>query len=282
MSPSLCILASGSQGNASALRYPSGVILIDCGIGPRTAATRMKGLDICVGDVRAICLTHLDHDHFNINWVREIVRLGILIFCHERCAEGLRRRADSLQMAELIRTFNGSAFSPVDGISARPVAFPHDEQGSHGFVFEGFGSRIGFATDLGSVESSLHEAFTDLDLLAIESNYDPRMQRESARPWFLKQRIMGGRGHLSNQQAFDAVCAIFDECEAAARRLPEHIVLLHRSAECNCPNVVRQTFSRDARMAKRLVLAEQDRRTGWLCAERARPWVGSQMELQWG
>ena len=64
--------------------------------------------------------------------------------------------------------------------------------------------------------------------LAIESNYCPVMQRESPRPGFLKARIMGGSGHLSNEQ-----------CAATVRRIAprERVVLLHLSQECNEPAI---------------------------------------------
>ena len=108
------------------------------------------------------------------------------------------------------------------------------------------------------------------------------MQMESTRPWFLKNRIMGGAGHLSNQQAFDAIVCILNRMEKSARRLPQHIVLLHRSTECNCPKLVRKFFSRDARIARRLTLAEQFERTDWLRTSRIHNRIGQQLSLAWG
>jgi phosphoribosyl 1,2-cyclic phosphodiesterase len=281
MSPSLSILASGSSGNCSVLRSPGGVMLIDCGIGPRAASSRMKGLGIGVADVRAICLTHLDSDHFNLNWAGEIIKRQIQVFCHETCIDELSRRIDDPDFARLIFPFDGENFSPIPGICSQAIPLPHDQCGSHGFVFKGFGSRIGYATDLGRVEMDLIDRFSDLDVLAIESNYDPDLQRNSPRPWFLKNRIMGGHGHLSNQQAYNAVKQILDR-QSVSGHLPGHIVLLHRSMQCNCPMLVRRLFNRDIRIAPRLVLSEQDRRTEWLCARPVQSWTGKQMDLQWG
>ena len=65
MSLELCVLASGSSGNCSMVRAAAGVVLIDAGIGPRTVAKRMIGSGVSLRDVRAICLTHLDSDHFS-------------------------------------------------------------------------------------------------------------------------------------------------------------------------------------------------------------------------
>jgi ribonuclease BN (tRNA processing enzyme) len=77
MSLDLCILASGSCGNCSVIRAPSGTLLIDAGIGPRTTAKRLDGTGSQLRDVRAICLTHLDRDHFSPTWTDTIIRLGI-------------------------------------------------------------------------------------------------------------------------------------------------------------------------------------------------------------
>ncbi len=108
------------------------------------------------------------------------------------------------------------------------------------------------------------------------------MQQASGRPWFLQQRITGGNGHLSNQQAFDAIRAILDRMEKSACPLPAHIVLLHRSRQCNCPQVLRRLFDRDARMAQRLILAEPFETSGWLRAYQRAPLPGEQLAIDWG
>lgn len=290
MSLELCILASGSSGNCTILRTPGGVVLIDAGIGPRTAAKRMSGTGVSIADVGAICLTHLDRDHFSPTWFATAQKLGIRLFCHESRADELidlhsnwrGRLSDPVSDTEpRVETFNGSPFEPVKSVQFSALKLDHDELGSHGFVIEGSGSRIGYATDLGRVPRLLLERFCDVDLLAIESNYDPQMQADSSRPWFLKRRIMGGRGHLSNQQAFEAVCEILDRCQSRRRQLPRHIVLLHRSRQCNCPRIVRALFESDDRIASRLILAEQYVRSEWLSVREAhQALIGEQLTLQ--
>ena len=279
MSLELCVLASGSGGNCTVVRTPAGVVLIDAGIGPRTAAVRMNGTGAHVRDVVAICLTHLDRDHFSPRWANFIASRGVRVFCHRRRVADVLAMLGDIPGTEVVG-FDAS-FEPVDGLSVDPIALAHDRTGSHGFLLEGFGSRIGYATDLGRVPAELIERFFDLDVLAIESNYDPLMQEQSARPWFLKRRIMGGSGHLSNEQALAAVGQILDRCERLGARLPAHIVLLHRSRQCNCPNLVRKLFSRDLRISKRLTLAEQFERSVWLRPRPSPALVGEQLMLAW-
>jgi phosphoribosyl 1,2-cyclic phosphodiesterase len=281
MSLSLSILASGSSGNCAVVRCGGGVMLIDCGIGPRTTAARLRQLGIRGTDLLAICLTHLDSDHFNARWIGPIVKHRIAVWCHAQRAAELARRVDDQAFSALIQPFNGEPFSPLWGMSCEAIRLPHDNCGSHGFVVEGHGARVGWATDLGRVEEALIARFCGLNILAIESNYDPQMQQESGRPIFLQRRIMGGAGHLSNQQAFAAVRAILDRCERGGTELPDHIVLLHRSRQCNCPRLVRRLFGQDGRIAGRLTLAEQDAPTPWLAARPQRGCIGEQWELQW-
>ena len=294
MSLSLCILASGSGGNCTALRSPHALALIDAGIGPRTAAQRLQGTGVSVADVSAICLTHLDRDHFCTNWLATILDRRIQLFCHHRRVPDLldiarqwhaalppgRRRDHAHELPSLITPFDSQPFDLLPSVTATPIALAHDRTGSHGFLIESPGCRIGYATDLGRVPPHLIESFQDVDVLALESNYDTHMQQTSTRPWFLKQRIMGGAGHLSNDQAFAAVRTILNRAQNPCR-LPSHIVLLHRSRQCNCPHLLRKLFTRDPRIAPRLVLAEQFERSEWLRARREPAFTGAQLSLAW-
>jgi phosphoribosyl 1,2-cyclic phosphodiesterase len=278
MSLELCILASGSSGNAALLRSPAGTMLIDIGIGPRITAKRLAGTGVTLADISAVCLTHLDSDHFNFNWLPTLIRQKIKIFCHTGRVDYLIKSAPAdlaSDFAGLINPFETSPFSPLADLHFSPLHLAHDRVGSHGFVIEGFGLRIGYATDLGRVPAHLVDCFSNVHLLALESNYDPQMQENSGRPWFLKQRITGGSGHLSNQQALAAIKQILDR----AQRLPDHIVLLHRSRQCNCPKLVRKLFCKDVRIAPRLVLAEQFERTHWLRPRNIMPATGEQLLL---
>ena len=123
-----------------------------------------------------------------------------------------------------------------------------------------------------------------MDVLALESNYDPEMERTSDRPWFLKNRVMGGHGHLSNDQAFAAIRTIFDKTHSLCgpNRLPRYVVLLHRSHECNCPRLVEKLFAADPRIAQILTLTHQEERTCWLRPHRPRASIAEQLVLAWG
>jgi phosphoribosyl 1,2-cyclic phosphodiesterase len=204
MSLQICILASGSSGNATLVRTPDALFLIDCGIPPRVAEARLKRLGLELAQIAAICVTHLDHDHFNPSWGGVIVQQDIPVFCAAAEMMTLLQRAGDADLSAQVRPFDDAPFEPVAGVAASAIPVSHDEAGSHAFHFDGFGVRVGYATDLGHVPAELVDRFCGVDLLAIESNYDPQLQQLSGRPMFLQRRIMGGRGHLSNAQAVRA------------------------------------------------------------------------------
>lgn len=270
MSIELSVLASGSTGNCSLVRTPPGLILLDAGIGPRTVAGRMSGLGAAVAEIRAICLTHLDHDHFTPTWINTVIDHDIPVFCPVDQLADIRahaRRAKKLDAFDrCIRPFDGDPFEPLPGVRCRTMRMAHDKQGSHAYRIDCASHRLAYATDVGRVPGKLIEFFRGCHILAIESNYDPDMQMESLRPQRLKRRIMGGSGHLSNAEAFAFVRAIFDNTLQQGRPdpLPAHVVLLHRSRQCNRPEIVTRLFSSDQRIACRLTLSHPFERTDWL------------------
>ncbi|MEX2215130.1 MAG: MBL fold metallo-hydrolase, partial [Phycisphaeraceae bacterium] len=265
---SASVLGSGSGGNSTVIRAGDAAFLIDAGFGPRTTNDRLKQLGLSVADIRAVCLTHLDQDHFRPAWVRTLVAHGIRLFLHRWHRKHLDRveGSEALHHADLVHFFETDAFTPVQvpGLAITTVRLPHDDKGTSAFHIQTPASRLGYATDLGHVPDAMIAAFAGVDVLMLESNYDPQMQITSARPLFLKKRIMGGHGHLSNEQALDACRRIADR---SARGNPQRIVLLHRSAQCNTAELVRRTFEQDARFADRIVITQQRRKTPWISVE---------------
>ncbi len=287
MSLELCVLGSGSSGNSSLVRLGGAAALIDAGFGPRATAKRLDGTGVGLGDIRAIVLTHLDRDHFAPTWFKVLVERGIHVYLAERHVallyQSLKRYgADGklLHKRGLLHTFNGRAVDMAGdcGIEAelQPVHLAHDRTGTVGYVLQTPRHRLGYATDLGRITERLREALLDVDVLAIESNYDRDLELASGRPPMLKDRIMSGRGHLSNDEAFEMVCHVFDR----SGRPPRHVLLLHLSRQCNCPTIVRELYERRADIAARLCVTNQSRRTEWLRVEPGvRPLRGEQAAM---
>lgn len=264
---SLCVLGSGSGGNSAAVRLGEQIILIDAGFGPRATTRRLNQARVNLDAVRAVCLTHLDRDHFRPNWVPTLIGWRIKVYLHRRHVQDWSRvpGGDAMRDAGLVGVFDDESFEPIPGLTVSPIRLAHDVKGTSGYHAASRSGTLGYATDLGHVPGVLLDRFTGVDLLAIESNYDPPMQLRSSRPLFLKRRIMGQAGHLSNQQCYEAVSELVRRCPRGVT--PRHIVLLHRSRQCNCPNLVRQVFARDERISARVTLSEQRCGTRWFTAK---------------
>lgn len=249
------VLASGSSGNCTVLLTRVGgerrACLIDAGISPRRARLLLESSGLDFDRIDGILVTHLDHDHWQAAWERALPRHAV-VRMHARHAAAAKRRGCLPARTE---AFDG-AFELYPGVRVDPILGAHDEEGVSSFRFDfaterGLGS-LGFATDLGHVPDSLIERMRGVDVLAIESNYCPRLQQASPRPWFLKRRIMGGRGHLSNEQCRQAV-------EQIGPR--SHVVLLHLSRQCNDPDLAARMH---AGARYELTVSHHERPTRWV------------------
>lgn len=264
MSIAFSILGSGSSGNCTVVTLngtqPPAHILIDAGLSPRQTSKRLADFDLSIDDISAILVTHFDTDHFNTGWLAKLAQVRIPIHVHKRHRSTAERAGAP---GRLLRFHEGkielecAAQSAIEGF-----LLAHDALGTCGFVIEHDGARLGFATDLGTVPGVLHERFVELDALALESNYDRDMQVNSPRPAFLKRRIMGGAGHLSNEQALAAILKVADSCPL------QHIALLHLSRQCNCPRLLQRLYAeRAGHLLNRLTITNQFESTPMLQVE---------------
>ncbi len=249
MALAFCVLGSGSAGNCTlvTLEGPSGPrhVLIDAGLSPRLTAKRLGPLGVEIEQVSDVLLTHVDHDHLHRGWLEN--EPTFTWRSHRRhlgpaTIAGIPlRRLDPFD-----RPFR------LGAATVSPYLLPHDEFGSSAFVIEHAGVRLGYATDLGRMPRPTMDAFDRLDALAIESNYDRAMEFASARPASLIRRITGGLGHLSNDQALEAVVAI------ARRSRLRHVALLHLSRHCNDPRMLRRLYASEApHLLDRLTVSTQ-------------------------
>ncbi len=263
----VCVLGSGSGGNSTAVRLGNRVLLIDMGLGPRTMQQRLQQAAVGLDRVEAVCLTHLDQDHFRPSCVKMILQRGIRLYLHQWHRIDLMRIAGARALidAALVHTFADEAFEPVPGLRACGVQLQHDRHGTIGYRFDSPAGALGYATDLGHVPHALIEHLAGVEILCLESNYDELMTIHCPRPSWVNRRNMSDSGHLSNEQAFDAVRAI---AAVSARPNPQHILLMHRSQQCNHPRKVRCVFEKDSILCHRIHLTEQRHRTRWFVARR--------------
>ncbi len=252
MAISFCVLGSGSGGNCTLLRLDTDGghrhVLIDAGLSPRKTTARLAPLGVAPEDITDVLLTHVDTDHLHRGWVDASDPPPFTWRAHHR---HIRRVIQAGVPAHRTEPFD-AVIELGDETRVETTVLPHDHLGSTGFVIDHRGARLGFATDLGRATTSMLDCFTRLDALAIESNYDPALQLASARPASLKQRIMGGLGHLSNTQALEAILRID---RAGTLR---HVVLLHLSRQCNDSGLVLALYAERApHLLERLTVTNQ-------------------------
>ncbi|MFG0330734.1 MAG: MBL fold metallo-hydrolase [Phycisphaerales bacterium] len=262
---SLCVLGSGSGGNCSALALDDTqgqrrVTLIDLGLSPRQTKLRLDQVGLSLDQVEDVLITHFDQDHYRHTWTKKARDLGWTIRFHKRHLGWARRAGAAYVRSEPF----DDAFDFENGLAeVRPISFIHDHQGTTGYRIETAAGSLGYATDLGRTPRTLKDAFAGVNVLAIESNYCPQLQHESPRPDFLKRRIMGGRGHLSNHEALDLIRRV----DAVSPDLRQ-VVLLHLSRQCNCPQRVLDLYAKEAPdLAPRVMLTSQSEATDWVRVE---------------
>lgn len=220
----ISVLASGSKGNSIYLEGPEGALLIDAGLSARETVKRIDGAGADPGRVRAILVTHEHSDH--LGGVKVVARrLKVPVYATRKTA-GAAKLPDDVQV-NFIET--GTAFEAA-GFRVMPFSIPHDALDPVGFVAAVDSVRIGVATDLGYATALVRERLKGCSALVLESNHDEKMLLEGPYPWFLKQRVKGRTGHLSNAASAGMLTQLMSPDL-------QHVILAHLSEINNIPEL---------------------------------------------
>lgn len=264
------ILASGSKGNATVIQTNGTAILIDAGIGIMEMERRLETLDIRLADISALIVTHLHGDHLRESIIRACAKNNLPIYLHRRLGSLIGKKFsayESVVQQNLSIEFDYAAFN-IGEILIEPVLVPHDAAGATFAIIANCPDgqshrRIVVATDFGAANRPIISKFADSDALIIEFNHDVEMLQNSNRSEYLKFRVNGDSGHLSNDQAASAIGKII----AGSSRPPSIVVAAHLSSECNTPGLVRQAaqavLEENGLSGTHLHITSQDEPSGW-------------------
>jgi len=236
-------LQSGSNGNCvyvEAGTVETGMVrlLFDAGISGVRAKQRLERFGRRIEDVDAVVISHDHSDHTSTMGVFNR-KFGLPIWAtRDTFAAAGRRR--SLGKIERVNHFEAGATlrfgANGNEVLVETIPTPHDGADGVGFVVEHAGSRLGILTDLGHRFDGLDAVIGSLDAVVLESNYDPEMLAHGPYPAFLKARICGSGGHISNRESAELLRDSGHNMRWAC--------LAHLSEDNNSPQVALQTHAK--------------------------------------
>ena len=230
----MCSIASGSSGNCIYVGSDHTHLLVDTGISRKRIEEGLKKLDIKGEEIDGVLITHEHSDH--------IQGLGVLsrkyelpIYATKGTIEGISGSTSLGKMPDgLFHTIRADEPFRLGDIEVKPFAISHDACEPTGYRFECGGRSAAVATDLGKYDEYTVSNLTGLDAVLLEANHDIHMLEVGGYPYYLKQRILGDTGHLSNELSGRLLCDILHDNL-------KHIILGHLSKENNYARLAYET-----------------------------------------
>jgi phosphoribosyl 1,2-cyclic phosphodiesterase len=244
----ICILASGSRGNAVYVSGGSTSILIDAGLSGIEIERRLNSKGLYPEDLDAILVSHEHTDHIQGVGVLSR-RFNLPVYMSSKTEKAA---IPQLGNVRVIKNFEcGSPFKIKD-LSVHPFSISHDAEDPSGFTVNQNGTKIGIATDLGISTSMVKEHLKGCSLLILEANHDEDMLINGPYPWPIKQRIKSRAGHLSNEASKNLLKELQHD------RL-KYVILAHLSETNNTPQKALNEVGRAiTRCNAQLEVATQD------------------------
>ena len=238
----MCSIASGSSGNCIYVGSDDTHLLIDTGINKKRIEEGLKELEIKGEEIGGILITHEHSDH--------IQGLGVFsrkyelpIYATPGTIEGILSYSGLGKLPEgLLHPIHTDEPFMIGDIRVNPFAISHDANEPSGYRLECGEKSVAVATDLGKYDEYTVEHLKNLDAVLLEANHDIHMLEVGAYPYYLKQRIMGDRGHLSNELSGRLLCDILHDNL-------NHIVLGHLSKENNYAKLAYETVKLEVTLA---------------------------------
>lgn len=259
----LCSIASGSSGNCICVGSEHTTLLIDVGISGKRIEAGLNEIDMTTKDVDGILITHEHSDH--IKGLGVLARkYGIPIYTTKGTKNAILDTASVGKIDEsLFQEIDADQRLQIGDLQVDPFSVYHDAAQPVGYRVAHEGHSVAVATDMGHYDDYIVEHLQNLDVLLLESNHDVNMLQVGSYPYYLKRRILGERGHLSNESAGQLLCKVLHD-------KIKTILLGHLSRENNYEALAYETVCSEITMGDnpykssdfRISVAHRDRPSG--------------------
>lgn len=237
----LCSIASGSSGNCICVGSDTCHLLIDAGISGKRIEQGLNALDLTTGEMQGILITHEHIDH--------IAGLGVLARRYGLPLYATAGTIAAVKQVKSVGAIDGSLFREIHAgedfmigdLTIEPIAISHDAAEPVAYRVTQQEKAAAVMTDLGVYDEHIVEKLTGLDVLFLEANHDIHMLQAGSYPYPLKQRILGERGHLSNEASGKLLCEVLHDGFGT-------VVLGHLSKENNLAELAYETVRLEVTM----------------------------------
>ena len=217
-------LQSGSNGNSIYVETADARLLFDAGISGRQAKQRMAQNGRDINKVQALIISHDHNDHIRCAGIYHR-KFHLPVYVTQRTLGA----AKNLGSIDQLHHFEAGDTLIFGRTKVHTLSTAHDGADGVAFVVEKGRKRLGIFTDLGHIFEELPEWLNTVDAAFLESNYDPQLLKTGDYPAWLKRRIAGKRGHLSNPEA----AKLARQCSHKLKTL----ALAHLSENNNTPEL---------------------------------------------
>ena len=256
----LCSIASGSSGNCIYVGSEQTHLLVDTGISKKKIEEGLNELQVKGEELNGILITHEHSDHIQGLGVFSR-RYGIPIYATRGTIQGICESKGLGEMPDgLFREIICDQLFGIGDLQVKPFSISHDANEPTGYRIEKGDKSIAIATDLGKYDDYIVKNLTGINALLLEANHDTHMLEVGPYPYPLKMRVLGDRGHLSNELSGRLLCSIMHD------KL-KHVVLGHLSKDNNFAELAYETVKLEVTMGKTsyhgddvpLMVAERDK-----------------------
>lgn len=228
----VCVLSSGSKGNSTLVITDKVKILIDLGTTTSYVEAALNNLNVDVKEISYILITHSHVDH--IKGLKVFIkRYNPVILVTEDMKNVLEKELGNFRYE-----YYEDKKAIIGDLTVNVIKTSHDAEESIGFVLTNNNSSMVYITDTGYINQKYFKILSNNNLYVLESNHDIKMLMDGPYPYYLKQRVQGDKGHLSNKQASDYLCKFIGDNT-------RKIVFAHISEHNNSYEKVIETFNEE-------------------------------------